>query len=178
MSNGKLWLFCFADFLWFTFKTCLGSSVFSLESYLGKCFLDLLVRFPGLVPLQSLDLSFANGIWFACLLSNYCCALLTIWQFQTICTACWLKIRQPSPFRQLSHNWVSQGWSAHLNTAPSLSSILLFNTLYFNTLQYFEQSSKFVIYPLQYFELQYFSILFNTLQYFEHSSKFVIYPLL
>ena len=42
---------------------------------------------------------------------------------------CWLKIRQPSPFRQLGHNWVSQGWSAHLNTAPSLSSIPLFNTL-------------------------------------------------
>ena len=44
------------------------------------------------------------------------------------------------------------------------SSLMLWTSILFNTLQYFEHSSKFVIHPpLQYFELQYFPIL-NTLQ--------------
>ena len=44
------------------------------------------------------------------------------------------------------------------------SSLMLRTSILFNTLQYFEHSSKFVIHPpLKYFELQYFSIL-NTLQ--------------
>ena len=168
----------------FTFKTCLGSSVFSLKSYLAKCFLDL--RFPGLVPLQPLDLSSANGIWFACLLSNYCCALLTIWLFQTICTACWLKICQPSPFRQLGHNWVSQGWSAHLNTAPNLSSILFFNALNFNTFQYFSilfnplntapSLSSILFFNASNFNtFQYSSILWTQLQVCHPSSSSILW---
>ena len=41
---------------------------------------------------------------------------------------------------------------------------MLWTLILFNTLQYFEHSSKFIIHPpLQYFELQYFPIL-NTLQ--------------
>ena len=150
----------------FTFKTCLGSSVFSLKSYLGKCFLDLLVRFPGLVPLQSLDLSSAQR-HLICLfafkllqrtadnltISNYLHCLfvdlrsvnhhlfvnlatielvradLHIWTQLQVChlfssSILWTSI-QPilNTFKYFSILF------NNLNTTPSLSSILLFNTL-------------------------------------------------